>query len=106
MTQIAPLQLEAEMSRREKPDVVRPESRSYVIAEAFLQSPGRTEPVRRPDGIIDYPDGTAELNGYFFERIAWDELDPPQGHPDAEEVPHEVVMNEICEILGIPPGSL
>ena len=61
--------------------------------------------VRGPDGVIDHPDGTVEYNGYFFE-INWDELDPPEGHPDAEEVPHEEVVTEMCELLGLPPGSL
>jgi hypothetical protein len=93
------------MSNTALPPLVAHESASsdeIESREGVRQSDGT---VHWPDGTIDHPDGTVELNGYFFE-IDWDELDPPEGHPDAQTVPHEVVVAEICERLGLPPGSL
>jgi hypothetical protein len=54
------------------------------------------------DGTIDHPDGRIECNGEIldFGEIDWDELDPPEGSPDAEEIPHEVVMAEIRKKFG------
>jgi hypothetical protein len=63
-------------------------------------------PVRFADGTIHYPDGTMEVDGWLFDPIDWDELDPPEGSPDAEEIPDEVVWAKMCKRLGIPPGSL
>ena len=52
-------------------------------------------------------EGTVEVDGYVLEAdIDWDELDPPEGDPGGEEIPHEVVMAEMCALLGLPPGSL
>ena len=57
-----------------------------------------------PDRAIEHLDGTLELNGYFFE-VDWDEIDPPEGHPDAQEIPHETVVAEIRAFLGAPDDS-
>jgi hypothetical protein len=59
------------------------------------------------DGTIDHSDGTIECNGEIldFGEIDWDELDPPEGSPDAEEIPDEVVWANACKLLGLPPGS-
>jgi len=56
------------------------------------------------DLAIEHLDGTLELNGYFFE-VDWDEIDPPEGHPDAQEIPHETVVAEIRAFLGAPDDS-
>ena len=62
-------------------------------------------PVVSEDGVIDHPDGTVEIDGYFFE-INWDEIDPPDGSADGPGIPHEEAMAEVCRQLGLPPGSL
>jgi hypothetical protein len=57
------------------------------------------------DEVIEHADGTLELNGYIFQ-IDWDSIDPPEDHPDADEISHEAVMAEMCELMGLPPNSL
>lgn len=56
--------------------------------------------VHYSDGSIDHPDGTIEVNGYLFDPIDWDELDPPEGSPGAVEIPHDVVVAQIAKEFG------
>lgn len=93
------------MEHSEIPGAVTRESSSDAAIDSRQESECTAAPVHWPDGTIDHPDGTVEFNGYFFE-IDWDEIDPPEGHPDAQELPHEAAMAEICQQLGFPPGSL
>jgi hypothetical protein len=62
-------------------------------------------PARCEDGTITHADGTIELNGELFE-VDWNELDPPEGHPDAEEIDDDVVWAGVCDSLGLAPGTL
>ena len=57
------------------------------------------------DAVIDHPDGTVEVDGYFFE-VDWDEIDPPDGSAEGPDIPHEEAMAEACKQLGLPPGSM
>ena len=58
------------------------------------------------DDSTDHLHGTGELEVDLFTEIDWEEIDPPEGSPDAKEIPHEDAKAEICEYLGIPAGSL
>ena len=92
------------MSKSQRP-VMRP---SDCTARRSARSPvtGHVDDpsALRPDRAIEHLDGTLELNGYFFE-VDWDEIDPPEGHPDAQEIPHETVVAEIRALLGAPNDS-
>lgn len=57
------------------------------------------------DGVIERADGDLELDGFRF-TLHWDWLDPPKGHPDAEEIADAEAMAELCESLGLPAGTL
>lgn len=57
------------------------------------------------DGVIERADGDLEMDGFLF-TIDWERLDPPRGHPDAEEIPDGEAMAELCEALGLPVGTL
>jgi hypothetical protein len=46
-----------------------------------------------------------ELEGMSFE-INWDDLDPPDGHPDAEELPHEEVVAWCSRAVRLPKEML
>jgi hypothetical protein len=61
--------------------------------------------VEQVDEMAENPDGTIELGGYVF-KVDWDEIDPPDGHSDMEEVSHETVVADMCALLGLPAGSL
>jgi hypothetical protein len=50
--------------------------------------------------VIHLGDGYVDINGYIFHDD-WDEIDPP-GSDDQPEIPHEVVMAEIFEMLKMP----
>lgn len=56
--------------------------------------------IHNPDGTIDHPDGTTEFNGYLFDPVDWNELDPPAGSPDAVTISHEQVMAEMAAKYG------
>src|SRR5690348_3759894 len=88
--------------------IERKDSMDAALAEPVMQPDSvrhANGSIHHVDGTIDHPDGTVEFDGYLYD-LNWDELDPPEGDPGAEEIPHEVVMAEICAQLGLPPGSL
>ena len=50
--------------------------------------------------VVHLDGGYVDINGYIFHDD-WDEIDPP-GNDDEPDIPHEVVMAEIFEMLKTP----